>query len=58
MVTHQSVQRRNDSKTTVSIRLMPEEWAALQAIADKIGNGATPTGVMLQAVRDRIKVGE
>ena len=45
-------------RITMSVRLTPEEMTALQEIADRIGHGATPTGVILQAIRDKIKVGE
>jgi hypothetical protein len=40
---------------TLSVRLSHEEYAALIAIAERIGNGATATGVLRQAVKDRIR---
>lgn len=43
---------------TLSVRFEESQAAALQAIADRVGNGATPTGVLRQLGLDAIKAHE
>lgn len=44
----------NGKTISMSVRLLPEELEALRAIADRIGNGASVTGIIRQVIIDRI----
>lgn len=39
---------------TITIRVDDAEYEGLKAVAAKIGNGATPTGIVRQLIREAI----
>lgn len=45
----------SDRVITLSVRVTRIEAAALQAIAERIGNGASVAGVVYQLIQDRIE---
>ena len=42
------------NQVSFSVRLSEEERDALEKIAEKVGHGATATGVIMQAIKDMI----
>jgi hypothetical protein len=53
--TRRAGQPKAEPTISLSVRLTPAEITALHTIAERIGNGASATGVIRQCIVDRIK---